>query len=128
MKKEARMKQEIRTAGAPAPGGPYSQGIKTASRIYVAGQRPVDAVTNVIPENFAEQARLCLQNVQHVLEAGGATLDDVVAVNVFLADIGHFAEFNEIYAHFFKNPYPARTTISCALRGILVEINAIAEI
>ena len=94
----------------------------------MAGQRPVDAVTNAIPPSFAEQAGLCLQNVRHVLEAGGATTDDVVAVNVFLADISHFAEFNEIYASFFKKPYPARTTISCALRGILVEINAIAEI
>jgi len=122
------MKQPIYTSKAPTPGGPYSQGIKTASRIYVAGQRPIDADTNAIPESFAEQARLCLRNVQHVLEAGGATLDDVVAVNVFLADIGHFAEFNEIYSAFFKKPYPTRTTISCSLRGILVEINAIAEI
>ena len=122
------MKQELFTSRAPAPGGPYSQGIKSGSRIYVAGQRPVDAATNAIPENFAEQAGLCLRNVQHVLEAGGATLDDVVAVNVFLADIGHFAEFNAIYAAFFRKPYPARTTISCSLRGILIEINAIAEI
>ena len=122
------MKQEIYTSGAPAPGGPYSQGIRSGSRIYVAGQRPVDAATNAIPESFAAQPRLCLRNVQHVLEAGGATLDDVVAVNVFLADIGYFAEFNEIYASFFKKPYPARTTISCSLRGIFVEINAIAEL
>ncbi|MDR2695368.1 MAG: Rid family detoxifying hydrolase [Deltaproteobacteria bacterium] len=122
------MKQEIFTSRAPAPGGPYSQGMKAGSRVYVAGQRPVDAATNAVPESFAEQAGLCLRNVQHVLEAGGATLDDVVAVNVFLADIGHFAEFNAIYAAFFRKPYPARTTISCALRGILVEISAIAEI
>ncbi|MCL2124181.1 MAG: Rid family detoxifying hydrolase [Desulfovibrionaceae bacterium] len=122
------MKQELYTSKAPTPGGPYSQGIKSGSRIYVAGQRPVDAATNAVPERFAEQAGLCLRNVQHVLEAGGATLDDVVAVNVFLADIAYFAEFNEIYTSFFKKPYPTRTTISCSLRGILVEINAIAEI
>ena len=122
------MKQEILTAKVPAPGGPYSQGIKTASRVYVAGQRPADAATNAIPESFAEQAELCLRNVQHVLEAGGATLDDVVEVNVFLTDVANFAEFNEIYKRFFKRPYPARTTIYCTLRGILVEINAIAEI
>jgi len=121
------MKQELFTPLAPAPSGPYSQGIKCASRIYVAGQRPVDAKTSAIPEAFADQARLCLRNVQHVLEAGGASVDDVVAVTVYLADIGYFAEFNEIYATFFKKPYPTRTTVSCALRGILVEINAIAE-
>jgi 2-iminobutanoate/2-iminopropanoate deaminase len=122
------MKQEIAAPKAPAPGGPYSQGMKAGSRIYVAGQRPVDAATNAIPKSFAEQAELCLQNVQHVLEAGGASLDDVVAVNVFLSDTSHFAEFNEIYTRFFKKPYPARTTIACSLRGIQVEINAIAEI
>ena len=122
------MKQEIYTSNVPAPGGQYSQGIKAGSRIYVAGQRPVDVATNAVPERFADQARLCLRNVQHVLEAGGATLDDVVAVNVFLADIGYFAEFNEIYLQFFRKPYPTRTTISCSLRGILVEINAIAEL
>jgi 2-iminobutanoate/2-iminopropanoate deaminase len=122
------MKQEIYTAKAPTPGGPYSQGIKSGSRIYVAGQRPAEAATNAVPESFAEQARLCLRNVRHVLEAGGASLDDVVAVNVFLADINYFAELNEIYKSYFKKPYPARTTISCALRGILVEISAIAEI
>jgi 2-iminobutanoate/2-iminopropanoate deaminase len=122
------MKQEISTPKAPAPGGPYSQGMKAGSRIYVAGQRPVDAATNAMPKGFAEQAELCLRNVQYVLEAGGASLDDVVAVNVFLSDTGYFAEFNEIYTRFFKKPYPARTTIACSLRGIQVEINAIAEI
>ena len=122
------MKQEISTSKAPAPRGPYSQGVKSGSRVYVAGQVPLDAATNTIPQNFAEQAELCLQNVRHVLEAGGATMDDVVSVNVFLTDLGHFAEFNEIYKRFFKNkPYPARTTIGCSLRGILVEVNAIAE-
>ena len=122
------MKEAITSQGAPNPGGPYSPGIKSGSRIYVSGQRPTDAASNTIPETFAEQARLCLYNISKVLEAGGASLEDVVCVNVFLADIAYFAEFNEIYQGFFKEPYPARTTIGCSLRGILVEINAIAEI
>lgn len=122
------MKEEIRSPKAPFPGGPYSQGIKTDSRIYVSGQRPVDAATNAIPTGFAEQARLCLDNVRHVLEAGGATMDDVVSVSVYLADISHFHEFNEIYKTYFQAPYPSRTTVSCSLRGILVEISAVAEI
>ncbi len=121
------MKQEIRTTKAPLPGGPYSQGIKTGSRVYVAGQRPVDPETNAIPEDFASQARLCLSNVRAVLEAAGASMSDVAAVTVYLADIGHFAEFNEIYKQCFDAPYPVRTTVSCELRGILVEVNAIAE-
>ena len=122
------MKEAIKSSKLPTPGGPYSPGIKSGSRIYVSGQRPVDPATNHIPESFAEQTRLCLSNISHVLEAGGASMDDVVCVNVFLADISYFEEFNEIYKSFFKAPYPARTTISCSLRGILVEINAVAEL
>lgn len=121
------MKQEIRTDKAPLPAGPYSQGLKAGSRIYVAGQRPVEVKTGNIPESFADQARQCLENVRHVLEAGGAVTDDVVKVTVYLADLGFFAEFNEIYKTFFSAPYPTRTTVSCALRGILVEVDAVAE-
>jgi len=121
------MKQEIRTDKAPLPGGPYSQGLKAGTRVYVAGQRPVDARTGAIPESFSEQAKLVLQNVRHVLEAGNATTADVAKVTVYLADIAYFAEFNEIYKQFFSAPYPTRTTVSCALRGILVEVDAIAE-
>ena len=122
------MKEEIRTPKAPLPGGPYSQGVRAGSRVYVSGQRPVDARTNAIPETFTEQAELCLENVRHVLEAAGAGMRDVVMVNVFLADIGFFAEFNAVYARYFSAPFPTRTTVSCSLRGILVEVNAIAEL
>ena len=122
------MKEVIRTDKAPLPSGPYSQGLKVNSRIYVAGQRPADAKTGAIPANFTEQAELVLANVRHVLEAGGATMDNVVKVTVYLADIAYFAEFNEVYKRFFQEPYPTRTTVSCALRGILVEVDAIAEL
>lgn len=120
-------KEEIRTAKAPLPGGPYSQGLRVGTRVYVAGQRPIDATSGAIPEDFISQARLCLENVRHVLEAGGATMDDVVKVGVYLADMKHFAEFNTIYGQYFTAPYPTRTTISCTLRGIMVEVDAIAE-
>lgn len=121
-------KEEIRTPKAPLPGGPYSQGLKTGGRIYISGQRPQDAETGAIPENFSDQAKQCLDNVRHVLEAAGAGMGDVVLVTVYLADIGYFAEFNEIYKQYFAAPYPTRTTVSCSLRGILVEVNAIAEV
>lgn len=121
-------KQEIRTPKAPLPGGPYSQGLKTGGRIYVSGQRPQDASTGTIPEGFADQARQCLNNVRNVLEEAGASLNDVVMVTVYLADIGYFAEFNEIYKQYFAAPNPTRTTVSCSLRGIFVEVNAIAEV
>ena len=122
------MKEEIRTPNAPLPGGPYSQGLKTGNRVYVAGQRPVAAATDTIPEGVTAQARQALENVRHVLAAGGASMDDVVKVTVYLADISYFAEFNEVYKTFFAPPFPTRTTVSCALRGILVEVDAIAEL
>lgn len=122
------MKQELRTSGAPLPGGPYSQGIKVGNRVYVSGQRPVDPNTNMIPADFEEQAKLALKNVQAVLAEGGASLDDVVSVNVYLADISYFHTFNSIYATCFKPPFPTRTTVSCSLRDILVEVSAVAEL
>lgn len=122
------MKQELRTSDAPLPGGPYSQGIKVGNRIYVSGQRPVDPTSNAIPADFEEQAKLALKNVQAVLAQGGASLDDVVSVNIYLADIAYFHTFNTIYTTYFKPPFPTRTTVSCSLRDILVEVSAIAEL
>lgn len=121
-------KEEIRTANAPLPAGPYSQGVKTGGRIYVSGQRPEDAASGNIPQDFAAQAALCLENIRSILEAGGAGMNNVVMVTVYLADLANFAAFNEIYLRYFDRPYPARTTVGCALRGMMVEVTAIAEI
>ena len=121
-------KMEIRTPEAPLPSGPYSQGLRVDSRVYVAGQRPVNAETGLMPDDFEGQARQCLDNVRHVLEAAGAGMDDVVRMGVYLADLGNFAAFNAIYAEYFTAPFPVRTTIGCTLRGIQVEIDAVAEL
>ncbi|WP_029421402.1 RidA family protein [Alicyclobacillus macrosporangiidus] len=122
------MKESIRTEAAPQPFGPYSQAVKAGNRIYVSGQRPIDVKTGEMPADIAGQARQVLKNVQAILQAAGATLDDVVKVNVYLADLNDFAAFNSVYAEFFHEPYPARTTIGAALRGILVEVDVIAEL
>jgi 2-iminobutanoate/2-iminopropanoate deaminase len=122
------MKEEIRTAKAPQPAGPYSQGLKAGPRIYVAGQRPADPATNAIPEGIAAQTRQVLENVRQILLAGGADMDNVVKITAYLSDLTHFAAFNEVYKQFFTAPYPVRTTIGCPLRGILVEVDAIAEL
>ncbi|SFU44366.1 2-iminobutanoate/2-iminopropanoate deaminase [Alicyclobacillus macrosporangiidus] len=122
------MKESIRTTQAPQPFGPYSQAVKAGNRIYVSGQRPVDVNTGEMPADIVGQARQVLKNVQAILQAAGATLDDVVKVNVYLADLKDFAAFNSVYAEFFREPYPARTTIGAALRGILVEVDVIAEL
>ena len=121
-------KQEIRTAKAPLPAGPYSQGLKVGSRVYVAGQRPENAATKTVPQGIQPQARQVLENVRHILQEAGAGMDQVVKVCVYLADLADFAAFNEVYAEFFAAPYPVRTTIGCGLRAILVEVDVVAEL
>lgn len=121
------MKKEIRTEKAPAPIGPYSQAIVAGNRVYVAGQGPLNVETGKMPETVGEQTRQVLTNIRTILEAAGATMDDVVKTTVHLADMKDFEAFNEVYKQFFKPPYPARITVSSNLLDILVEIDAIAE-
>lgn len=122
------MKKVIVTDKAPAPVGPYSQGIISGKRIYVAGQGPKDAVTGAMPEGVGEQTRKTLENVKAILEAGGATMDHVVKVTAHLKHLNEdFAAFNEVFKTFFKAPFPVRTTVGSDLLGILVEIDVIAE-
>ena len=123
------MKEVIRTNKAPAPVGPYSQGIKTGGRIYVAGQGPVDPGTGKMPEGIAEQTRQTLNNVKAILEEGGASMEHVVKATVHLTDLENFKGFNEVYREFFSEPYPVRTTVKSGLLGeMLVEIDVIAEL
>ena len=119
-------KKSIETAGAPAAAGPYSQGIRFGDLVFVAGQRPADPVTGEMPPDLAAQTRRVLEIVKAVLEAGGSSMDQVLKVNVYLTDLGDFAAMNEIYKEYFPEPHPVRTTIGCTLRGIKVEIDAIA--
>ncbi|HXK90208.1 MAG TPA: Rid family detoxifying hydrolase [Thermosynergistes sp.] len=122
------MKKEIRTKNAPMPAGPYSQGIIVGNRIYVAGQGPLNPATGKVPEGIEDQTRQVLKNIQAILEAGGAKLDDVVKVTAHLADLKYFTAFNEVYKTFFKEPFPVRTTVGSQLKDILVEIDVIAEL
>lgn len=122
------MKQEIRASGAPAPIGPYSQGIVTSGRLlFVAGQTPKDPGTGTMPQDFRGQTNRCLQNVKAIVEAAGATMADVVKVNAYLADLANFPVFNEIYSTFFPQPWPARTTIGATLPGggVQVEVDVV---
>jgi 2-iminobutanoate/2-iminopropanoate deaminase len=96
--------------------------------LFVAGQGPFDSKGNMIGTTIADQTRATLENVKAIVEAGGATMADVVRVNVYLTDLAHFAAMNEVYASFFAEPYPARTTVQVGLLGFLVEIDAVAEL
>ena len=112
--------------GAAKPAGQYSHAITANGFAYVSGQGPADPKTGVMPDNFAEQVRQTLRNVETILKGVGAGLEDVVKINAYLADLTRFKEYNEIYTEFFKTAPPARTTIGCQLHGIHVEIDCVA--
>lgn len=112
------MKEAIRTDGAPAPIGPYSQGIVTSGRfLFVSGQSPKDARTGATPKEFRAQVECCLENVKAIVESAGATMANVVKVNAYLLDLGNFAVFNEVYTKYFTAPFPARTTVGAQIPG-----------
>ncbi len=123
------MKKAIRTPNAPDPSGAYSQGLQSGSRVYVSGQGPKDPATGKIPEGIEEQTRQTLKNIQAILEAGGATMDQVVKTTAHLQELKRdFSVFNAVYSEFFSEPYPVRTTVGSTLNNILVEIDVIAEL
>lgn len=126
------MKKVIATKQAPAAIGPYSQGIEASGRmIFVSGQIPINPATgNIEAETIEEQTRQSLTNIQHILEAAGAGMSDVVKTTVLLADIADFAAMNGVYAEFFKGDCPARAAFQVAAipKGARVEIEAIAVV
>jgi 2-iminobutanoate/2-iminopropanoate deaminase len=119
-------KRAFSTDAAPQPVGPYSQAIRAGDYVFIAGQVPIDAATGDVPEGIEKQTELVMENVKCVLEAAGVGLDDVAQVRVYLTDLDNFAAFNSVYGEFFAEPYPVRTTVGCALRGFLVEVDVIA--
>lgn len=113
----------------PRPAGAYSPGARAADLLFVSGQVPRDVATGeVVGGGIEPQTRRVLENVRLVLAAGGASLDDVVSVTVYLADVDHWGAFNEIYKATFSPPYPARAVVGAQLRGILVEVSAVAVV
>jgi 2-iminobutanoate/2-iminopropanoate deaminase len=113
----------------PPPVGAYSPGVRAGRMLFVSGQVPKDPRTGKVEgDTIAGQARRTLENLRGVLEAGGASLKDVVSVTVYLADEKDWGEFNAVYKTVFSPPYPARAVVGAGLRDILVEISAIAWI
>lgn len=114
---------------APLPV-PLTPGIRKGNIVQVAGQIATDLATDeLVGTTVAEQTRQVLGNIETVLAAAGATLDDVVMLRVYLTDVAHSAEMNEVYAKLVPQPYPARTTVYVGLPpGVLVEIDALAVI
>ena len=114
---------------APAPKGAYTPGVRAGDFVFVSGQVPRDPRTGALAgDDFATQARATLANVAGVLAAAGASLSDVVSVIVYLTSTDDWAEFDQIYREVMTPPYPTRTAVGASLRGILVEISAIAYV
>jgi len=122
-------KEQINTEAGVPPGGAYSQGLRVGDFIFVSGQGPIDPATSkVVGETIEEQTARTIENIQAILEAGGATLADVVKVSAHLSDLSLFEKYNEVYSRYFPDPKPARTTVGSQLKGIMVEIDAIAYV
>ena len=124
------MRQAVSTPSAPQAIGPYSQGVRAGSLLFVSGQVPIDPATgNIIEGDIAAQTHRVFQNIGEILKAGGASFDHVVRTTVFLADMNDFAAMNAVYATYFTAPAPARATVQVSRlpRDARVEIDVIAS-
>jgi 2-iminobutanoate/2-iminopropanoate deaminase len=122
-------KEVIRTDRAGAPIGPYNQGIRAGGFVFVAGEKGIDPRTNkMVPGGTAAETRQTLENVKAILEEAGSSLDKAVATTVYLVDISEFSEMNKVYAEYFLNDPPGRTTVcvSALPAGARVEITVTA--
>ncbi len=123
------MRQVISTVNAPKAVGPYSQAVAVGDVLYCSGQIPLDPVTGeMVVGGVREQTERVLANLRAVLEASSMRVSDVVKATVFMTDLGRFSEMNEVYAAFFSEPFPARSTVQVAAlpRGAQVEIEIVA--
>lgn len=121
------MKKVISTKDAPQAIGPYSQAIEANGFLFISGQLGVTPSGEFAGADVKSQAQRSLQNLQAILSEAGLGFENVVKTTIFLADIADFAAVNEIYADFFKEPYPARSTVAVKTlpKGGLVEIELI---
>jgi reactive intermediate/imine deaminase len=121
------VRRPVETEGAPAPIGPYSQAIAADGVLYCSGQVPLDPATGeLVDGGVAEQARRCLESLDAVCRAAGTQLSEAARIGIYLTDMALFAELNDVYASFFSEPFPVRTTVGVAAlpKGALVEMDA----
>lgn len=126
---DEKMKQEVKTENAPKAIGPYSQAIIANGFVFASGQIAIDPSSGELNTGaIEEQTRRVLKNLGAVLEAAGSSFDRVVKATVFLQDMNDFSRMNQVYAEFFKAPYPARAAVQVARlpRDVKVEIEAVA--
>jgi 2-iminobutanoate/2-iminopropanoate deaminase len=111
----------------PSLGGHYSLWRRAGGLIFVAGQVPRDPERNILGDTIEEQTIAVLNNLRLVLEDAGTDFSRLVRVQVYLSDMSEFQRFNAVYAQVMDNAAPVRTTIGCALNGVRIEIDAVAE-
>jgi reactive intermediate/imine deaminase len=124
-------KQIISTSRAPAAIGVYSQATRVGNTIWVSGQIPLDPKTKeLVVGDMEVQVRQVFENLQAIVVAAGAGLDDVVKATVYLIDLSHFALVNRVMAEFFHEPYPARAAVGVAAlpRGAQIEVECIVAL
>lgn len=123
------MKKEIiKTSGAPAAIGTYSQAVKIVNQVYLSGQIPLDPASGqMVVGDMRAQITRVFENLAAVAKAAGGTLADIVKLNVFLTDLANFPLVNEIMARYFPEPYPARAVVGVAAlpRAAAVEMDAV---
>jgi 2-iminobutanoate/2-iminopropanoate deaminase len=125
------VRHAVSTPSAPKAIGPYSQGVRAGSLLFVSGQVPIDPATgHLVDGDIAAQTRRVFQSIGEILKAGGASFDHVVRTTVFLADMNDFAAMNEVYGTFFSSPFPARATVQVSRlpKDARIEIDVIAAI
>jgi 2-iminobutanoate/2-iminopropanoate deaminase len=122
-------KQVLASRKAALPIGPYSQGIRVGDFVFVAGEKGIDPRTGkVVPGGIKAETRQTLENIKAILEEAGATLDDAVSATVHMTDLAEFGEMNSVYAEYFHEAPPGRTTVQVAALpgGAHIEITIIA--
>ena len=118
-------KKPIHTDDAPSAIGTYSQAIEANGLVFLSGQIPLDPATmEIVDGDFQARAHRVFQNLKAVATAAGASLDQVVKVNIYLTDLGKFAEVNEVMSQYFDEPYPARAAVGVASLPKDVDIEA----
>jgi len=123
------MRERIHTSEAPKAIGPYSQAIRAAGLLFVSGQIALNPQTGEVLEgDVAAQTERLMKSATAILEAGGASMSTVVKTTVYLTDMSHFTQMNEVYARYFESDPPARSTVAVAAlpRNVLVEIDFVA--
>ena len=122
------MRKSISTPNAPAAIGPYSQAILCGNMLYTSGQIPLDPATGaVVGDDIRAQAEQVMKNLSAVLTAAGTSFENAVKTTCFLADMGDFAVFNEVYASYFTtNPARSCVAVKTLPKGVLVEVEVIA--